>query len=147
MKLGSFSSLTQLCDLFAYDNPTQVNLTKPYIDSSETLGLNQSVLVYQFHSIALSERLNLFVQNTSSKASALPKTLGDLFATASWLEREVSEMYGIHFENKRDIRNLMLQYGDASAPFRKAYPSIGTKEVIFDSVTDTLVQVPAAVQS
>ena len=139
--------MTQLCDIFSYDNPAQVNLAKPYLNTSDSLELNQGVLVYQFHSIALSERVNFFVLNTSSKALTLPKTLGELFATAVWLEREVSEMYGIHFENKRDIRNLMLQYGDASAPFRKAYPSIGTKEVIFDSVTDTLVQVPAAVQS
>ena len=139
--------MTQLCDLFAYDHPTQVNSAKPYLNASDPLALNQGVLVYQFHSIALSERLNFFVLNTATKVLTLPKTLGELFATAVWLEREVGEMYGIHFENKRDIRNLMLQYGDASSPFRKAYPAIGTKEVIFDSVTDTLVQVPAAIQS
>ena len=68
--------------MFSYDNPAQVNLAKPYLDTSDSLGLNQGIIVYQFHSIALSERLNFFVVNTSSKALSLPKTLGELFATA-----------------------------------------------------------------
>lgn len=34
----------------------------------------------------------------------------------------------------------MLQYGDTSAPFRKAYPSLGTREFFYDTVNDQLVQ-------
>jgi hypothetical protein len=34
----------------------------------------------------------------------------------------------------------MLQYGDTSAPFRKSYPSIGLKEVFYDSVNDQIIQ-------
>ena len=56
-------------------------------------------------------------------------------------------MYGICFKGKKDLRNLMLQYGDSSAPFRKSYPSIGLKETLYDSVTDTLVQVPVSIQA
>lgn len=55
-------------------------------------------------------------------------------------------MHGLAFDKKQDLRNLMLQYGDSSAPFRKAYPSIGTRELGFDSVTDTLVQNPISTQ-
>jgi len=55
-------------------------------------------------------------------------------------------MYGITFGGKKDLRNLMLQYGDSSAPFRKSYPSIGTKEVTYDPVTDNLVQTPVSTQ-
>jgi NADH:ubiquinone oxidoreductase subunit C len=55
-------------------------------------------------------------------------------------------MHAITFEGKKDLRNLMLQYGDSSAPFLKSYPSVGTKEVFYDSVTDTLVQVPVSLQ-
>jgi len=62
------------------------------------------------------------------------------------MEREVSEMHGVCFEGKKDLRNLMLQYGDSSTPFLKHYPSIGTKEVFYDAVTDTLVQVPTSLQ-
>ena len=51
-------------------------------------------------------------------------------------------MHAICFENKKDLRNLMLQYGDSSSPFKKSYPSIGYKEVVYDIVTDHVVQIP-----
>ena len=89
----------------------------------------------------------MFVSNLKSTTVCVPKTIGDLFFSSIWLEREVSEMHGICFEKKKDLRNLMLQYGDASAPFRKAYPSIGTKELVFDSVTDTLIQNSLSLQA
>jgi NADH:ubiquinone oxidoreductase subunit C len=62
------------------------------------------------------------------------------------LEREVSELHGVIFTNKKDLRNLMLQYGDTSTPFRKSSPSIGVKEVFYDSINDSIVQLPLAVQ-
>lgn len=40
----------------------------------------------------------------------------------------------------------MLQYGDTSAPFQKSYPSIGTREVYYDTVTDSLIQSPITIQ-
>ena len=55
-------------------------------------------------------------------------------------------MCGIFFENKKDIRNLLLQYGDTSTPFRKSYPSIGTKETIYDSTDDYIKQNKVSIQ-
>jgi hypothetical protein len=40
----------------------------------------------------------------------------------------------------------MLQYGDSSAPFRKSYPSIGLREVYYDSVNDSLLHSPVSIQ-
>jgi NADH:ubiquinone oxidoreductase subunit C len=50
------------------------------------------------------------------------------------------------FLGKKDLRNLMLQYGDLSAPFQKSFPSIGVREIFYDSVSDTLVQTPVTIQ-
>ena len=88
----------------------------------------------------------LFVTSSKDSAVTTPKTLSELFFSSAWLEREVGEMHGICFEGKKDLRNLMLQYGDSSSPFRKSYPSVGIKETFYDSVTDTLVQVPVSIQ-
>ena len=55
-------------------------------------------------------------------------------------------MHGICFENKKDLRNLMLQYGDTSTPFQKLFPSIGVKELFYDPLKDTLVQKNLSVQ-
>lgn len=47
---------------------------------------------------------------------------------------------------KKDLRNLMLQYGDSTAPFQKLFPTIGIKEMVYDIVKDTLVQVQVSIQ-
>ena len=40
----------------------------------------------------------------------------------------------------------MLPYGDASAPFRKSFPSIGRKEMFYDGVNDLILQLPISLQ-
>jgi hypothetical protein len=34
----------------------------------------------------------------------------------------------------------MLQYGDMSTPFQKSFPSIGLKEMFYDSINDLICQ-------
>jgi NADH:ubiquinone oxidoreductase subunit C len=87
------------------------------------------------------ERLLLFssrILDGSRKGSI--KTLSELYPNSVWLEREVSELHAVTFEGKKDVRNLMLQYGDSSAPFRKSFPSIGTREMYYDGVNDVISQ-------
>jgi len=62
------------------------------------------------------------------------------------LEREISELHGIFFSGKKDLRNLMLQYGDTSAPMQKSFPSIGLREIFYDSSSDLLIQNPVTIQ-
>ena len=140
VKLSSRMTDSQLVEIFGYENPTSPNL--------QTLspGSSNSTLVYQFHNLFSQERLYVFACSLSSSAQPSPKSVDELYASSWWLERELGELSGICFEHKKDLRNLMLQYGDASAPFKKSYPSIGFKEVVFDSVTDTVVQVPVSIQ-
>lgn len=141
LKLSSSERATQLTEIFAYEL-TSSNLKNIELNTAPT-----SIIVYQFHNLFSQKRLNLFVTASRRSLTTTPSSLGDLFFSATWLEREVGEMYGICFKGKKDLRNLMLQYGDSSAPFRKSYPSIGLKETLYDSVTDTLVQVPVSIQA
>jgi NADH:ubiquinone oxidoreductase subunit C len=133
-------------ELFAYENPVS-----PVSQSSSKSFLSTSslspVLSYHFHNLLSQERLFLFTSNLEGLKDQAPKSIGELFFSATWLEREVGEMHGVCFEGKKDLRNLMLQYGDTSSPFRKTYPPIGTREVCYDPVTDALAQVPVSIQS
>ena len=79
-------------------------------------------------------------------SSPLAKSLGELYPNSVWLEREVSELHAVTFEGKVDVRNLMLQYGDSNAPFRKSFPSIGTREMFYDGVSDVISQGPVSTQ-
>jgi len=40
----------------------------------------------------------------------------------------------------------MLQYGDNSTPMIKSYPTIGDREIYYDSTSDYLIQTPVSIQ-
>jgi len=55
-------------------------------------------------------------------------------------------LFNFIFEGRKDTRNLMLQYGDSSAPFQKFFPSIGLKELSYDFLRDLVSQQSVAAQ-
>jgi NADH-quinone oxidoreductase subunit C len=77
-----------------------------------------------------------------SKLSNVPfiASIAEIFPAANWLEREVAELHGLKFVGQGDTRNLLLQYGDSTAPFQKSFSSIGLKEVIYDIITDSVIR-------
>lgn len=74
------------------------------------------------------------------------KSVTELFLNSNWLEREVAELNGIFFLGKKDTRNLLLQYGDTSAPMKKSFPSIGLREIFYNSNSDSLIQTTVSIQ-
>lgn len=80
-----------------------------------------------------------------SSSTTIP-SITELFSAANWLEREVGELNGISFSGKKDVRNLMLQYGDSTAPFQKSFPSIGIRETFYEPLRDTIIQNPITIQ-
>jgi NADH:ubiquinone oxidoreductase subunit C len=153
LKLASPFYLSQLSDIFAYEIliPSFKNENKlfDFNRSKETSSVN----VYNFHNLQYYDRFFIFTVNTltttkSTKnyANANCFSITELFPAANWLEREVSELHGINFLGKSDLRNLLLQYGDSTAPFQKSFPTIGLQEMYYDPVKDTLIQNPVSVQ-
>jgi NADH:ubiquinone oxidoreductase subunit C len=146
--------------MFAYELPFIGSNKKNNNDftfrkvSSNLKGISQpSVVVYNFHSMFYHNRIFLFSQNNhhvySNKIQNNYYTLNsiaELFPAANWLERENSELHGVNFLGKKDLRNLMLQYGDSSTPFNKSFPSIGLNELVYNPINDTINQVPISIQ-
>ena len=154
IKLSSLFYSTQLCEIFAYEtfsNTNQVNLN-PILESKIPL-TNNAIIVYNFHCILFQQRFFIFsllnnkknIKNQSLTLNSL-NSITELYLNANWLEREVSELHGIFFNNKKDLRNLMLTYGDVSAPMRKSFPSIGVKELFYDTTTDLLINSRISIQ-
>lgn len=151
IKLSSLFYSTQLCEIFSYETPYNNNNriymenTNKNIEKKIPL-INNSVIVYNFHCILYQQRFFIFsvlnnkqnIKNNSISWNSL-NSITELYLNANWLEREVSELHGIFFHNKKDLRNLMLTYGDTSAPMRKSFPSVGIKEIFYDSTTDLLI--------
>jgi NADH:ubiquinone oxidoreductase subunit C len=154
LKLSSVFYSTQLVDMFAYDTLLNTNLSKKNETNSFVMPLlNNNLLVYNFHSILFQQRFFIFILNSPHQNinknniswSSL-NSITELFLNANWLEREISELHGIFFSGKKDLRNLMLQYGDTSAPFQKSFPCIGIREIFYDSTSDLLIQNPVTIQ-
>ena len=148
-----FSSLfycTQLVDIFSYEVPSLVN-NKPLATQSIS---DSNLTVYNYHSLVTQDRFFVFVYGGVCPASASGgagsrssiQSISELFSAANWLEREVSELSGINLSGKKDLRNLMLQYGDSSSPFKKSFPTIGLKEMFYNPIKDTIVQNPVTLQ-
>jgi NADH-quinone oxidoreductase subunit C len=77
-------------------------------------------LVYHLYSLSRNVRLRL---KTSVPASApAVGTLTGPWKNASWLEREVYDMFGVRFEGHPDLRRLLTYDGFEGHPLRKSYP-------------------------
>ena len=153
LKLSTPFYLSQLVDIFAYEvalpNYQQTSKNSLHLNSKE----NSTITVYNFHNLQTCDRFFLFTtggyrNSKSLKGSGTSNlfSITELFPAANWLEREVSELHGVSFLGKQDLRNLLLQYGDSSAPFQKSFPTIGLQEMYYDPIKDTLIQSPVSVQ-
>lgn len=156
MKMSSCFYSTQLCDILAYEvvsgKSSSVGLERSFKYNNANTA-QSTILVYNFHSLHSQNRFFFFVRNNPQtvQSRVLSKndstdSIAELFPAANWLEREVAELHGISFFGKKDLRNLLLQYGDSTAPFTKSFPTIGVKELFYSPVKDTLIQNHLSVQ-
>ena len=137
--------------MLAYDAPVAQLGEK----TDSTVPLSENIIGYNLHNLYSQNRFFVFSRLTNTNTSLKKKkhrkigilpSMTELYPNAWWLEREIAELHEINFTNKKDTRNLMLQYGDTSAPFKKNSPSIGLKEIFYDAVSDSLVHNPVSLQ-
>jgi len=160
LKFSTIFYSMQLSDILAYELPIintnkvkSKNKKKIYPTTNFKSIVQPSIIVYNFHSLFYHNRLFLFSQhnqqvfnkNLQNNYYTL-NSIAELFPASNWLERENSELHGINFLGKKDLRNLMLQYGDSSTPFNKSFPSIGESELIYNPINDTINQITITLQ-
>jgi len=92
-----------------------------YRDAEDRFGL-----VYLLANAETGERITIrcFVNDPQPTA---PSVVG-LWEGANWLEREVWDMFGIHFDGHPDLRRILLPERFAAHPLRKDYPLQGRGE-------------------
>ncbi len=56
------------------------------------------------------------------------RSVVELWEGANWLEREVWDMFGIHFEGHPDLRRILMPEEFTAFPLRKDYPLQGLGE-------------------
>jgi len=129
LPVGAFE---HLADLTAYDNAP---------------GTPRFHMVYELISMTQRIRCSVIVPLDET---VLPKvdSICDLWKGANWLEREVYDMYGIHFEAHPDLRRILLppQFvgwplrKDFVADYRQEYATSDSTEGVFDPFGNTVVK-------
>jgi NADH-quinone oxidoreductase subunit C len=82
-------------------------------------------LNYQLVSIPRRERICL--RTVVSGQQAVVDSLMPVWLGANWLEREVFDLFGIHFEGHTDLRRILLPDGFQGAPLRRDFPVEGKR--------------------
>jgi NADH-quinone oxidoreductase subunit C len=77
-------------------------------------------VVYQLYSVSKKHRLRLRVPVGAENPSVASVT--SVWLSANWAEREVWDMYGIHFEGHPDLRRILMYEEFEGHPLRKDYP-------------------------
>jgi NADH-quinone oxidoreductase subunit C len=77
-------------------------------------------VVYHFYSLRLKHRLRIEV--IVDEEDATVDSLTSLWGGANWLEREVWDMFGIHFSGHPDLRRILMYEEFEGHPLRKDYP-------------------------
>jgi NADH-quinone oxidoreductase subunit C len=87
------------------------------IDNGKEAGTME--VMYHFYSIPFHYRLALKVVLPRDKPAI--ESLSHLWRAANWQEREVFDMYGIHFSNHPDLRRILMPADWEGFPLRKDY--------------------------
>lgn len=99
-------------------------------------------IVYAYH---LKLRLSFFFFNFNQDAGRQVRSqtscysVDDIFVNAGWLERELSEMYGVFFFEKKDHRKLLLDYSKSEFPMLKDFSTEGLTECFYDFFEEQVV--------
>lgn len=69
-------------------------------------------------------------------------SLGQLYKSCLWLEREMWDMLGIFFISHPDLRRILTDYGFKYFPLRKDFPLSGFTEIRYDDFLKSLIYEP-----
>jgi NADH-quinone oxidoreductase subunit C len=84
-------------------------------------------VVYQLVAIARPEKLRLKVR--LSGKDPVVDSLVPVWPGANWLEREIFDLFGIHFNGHPDLRRIVLPDDWEGYPLRRDYPVEGFRDI------------------
>jgi len=85
-------------------------------------------VVYHLYSMRYNLRIQIRVPVSGIHPSV--QTIEKVYAGANWYEREIWDLFGIHFEGHSDLRRIVMPQDWEGHPLRKDYP-VGYEEVQF----------------
>ncbi|MEJ7646634.1 MAG: NADH-quinone oxidoreductase subunit C [Chryseolinea sp.] len=87
------------------------------IDNGPAMGTME--VAYNLYSIPFNHHLMVKVE-TAREGASVPSVC-HLWRTAEWHEREIFDMFGIHFSNHPDLRRILMPSDWEGHPLKKDY--------------------------
>ncbi len=75
-----------------------------------------------YHLYSLTKKRRLRIKTRLSEKELRIASLTEFWKNANWLEREVYDLFGVHFEGHPDLRRIFMYDGFEGYPLRKDYP-------------------------
>jgi NADH-quinone oxidoreductase subunit C len=75
-----------------------------------------------YHVFSLPHNRRLRIKTSLSENDLSVDSLASLWKNANWLEREVYDMFGVHFKGHPDLQRIFMYDGFEGHPLRKDYP-------------------------
>lgn len=118
----------------AIDNQKMLN----FLNKANFFFKGRLLLFYIYYFYTLKIKI-ILLSTYSNKNVNRVVSLDKLFKSASWLERETSEMFGVFYEFKTDTRCLLLDYSKQENPLLKDFPVEGFNDVFYNFFEDQVV--------
>ncbi len=96
-------------------------------------------VVYQLSSLALNHRFRVKVA-VMDEQTEVP-SVWDLYGVANWMEREVFDLYGVHFTGHPNLRRILCHDDFQGHALRKDYP-INKRQKLTRPVENLLTDKP-----
>ena len=94
-----------------------------------------------YNLLSLKYNRRIFIQIFLDDDEEIPSS-HEIFSSATWLQREVYDMFGIVFSNVLDGRRILTDYNFQHFPLRKDFPLTGYDEVRYDLETKSVKYSP-----
>jgi len=75
-----------------------------------------------YHLYSLNNKQRLRIKARLAEKDLWIDSLTSLWKNANWLEREIYDMFGVHFKGHPDLRRIVMYEGFEGYPLRKDYP-------------------------
>ena len=128
----SILSSSYLTDIFAVDT---LKFTKFNEILHNFFNKHRVILFYSYYFFHIKVKLHLVLLLNFFQKEGL-NSIDKIYKNANWLEREVSEMSGVNYTLKKDIRKLLLDYSKNENPLLKDFPIEGFSEIFYNFFED-----------